>query len=823
MIYLCAISAGIFSVAFYTVLPSMQFYLGLFSGISLSWVAVECSSLRIKGFIKSTLCLALLLGFGSAWGVFCAYGVMSHQLPDTLDRHDFLVTGTVSKVLKADKIRTNFSVIVHSAYDMEGANNSIPLKKILLNDYSSMAKKGLLDIQEGDRWQLVVRLKRPRGTLNPGGFDYQSWLLQSGYSATGYVKSNPLNIKQYGHSVGVIQTALLYVSDLRAKIRYAIIKSDLSELGGAILVALTVGDRTQIRPWWESLAKLGIVHLLVISGLHVGLIAGVGFVFASIVVKALATLNKAFSVMDNPHSFFRFLPPIFALLVAAGYSLLAGFTLPTQRALIAIAVVMLGKLLYRRITPWACVAWTLLIIATLQPLAILSAGFWLTFTAVITLVGWFYPWASSDKNFRKKRVVTAQLALLSLMSLPLLLFLGRISWLSPFINAMAIPLVSMLTVPLALLGVVFLVFSESIAQSIWTLADWSTAPIQWLLDVIPKSYGFLFLPVVMDWKILAALLMACLAVLLPIPKVYKLVSIVPLCLALLAPNAGVNLRLTVLDVGQGLAAVVELGDKTLIYDSGPRYSETFDAGSGIIIPYLRSRARRSVDHIVISHEDSDHSGGAMSLIDTLGASSVLVGPGFVDRLDNYIQETPHSPLKYSQCLAGQRWSWSSSSGQVNSEEIGSAKFEVIWPTKDGPKEGNNSSCVLQITWRDTLILLTGDIEARAERRIIKEKLIEGINVSVLLAPHHGSKTSSSDQFLNVLKPKDVVFSSGHRHHFGHPHHEVVKRYEKLGTRIWKTAEQGAVTFSWNEHGILDISSARDQRFPDCLTCGAWWR
>ena len=561
MIYLCAISIGIFSVAFYTVLPSIQFYLVWFTGISLSWVAIEFSPLRIKRCIKFTLYFGLLLGVGSAYGVYCAHGVMSHQLPDALDRHDFLVTGTVSKVLKADEVRTNFSVIVDSADNMDGTNNSIPLDKILLNDYSSMAKTGLLDIQEGDRWQLVVRLKRPRGTLNPGSFDYQSWLLQSGYSATGYVKSNPLNIKQYGHNVGVIQTTLLYVSDLRANIRYAIIKSDLSELGGAILVALTVGDRTQIRPWWESLAKLGIVHLLVISGLHVGLIAGVAFVCASIVVKALAALNKAFPMVNNSHSLFRFVPPMFALLVAAGYSLLAGFTLPTQRALIAIAVVMLGKLLYRRITPWACVALTLLIIAILQPLAILSAGFWLTFTAVITLVGWFYPWVSSDKNFRKKRVITAQLALLSLMSLPLLLFLGRISWLSPFINALAIPIVSMLTVPLALLGVVFLVFSERIAQSIWTLADWSTAPIQWLLDVIPESYGFLFLPVVMDWKILAALFMACLTVLLPIPKVYKLVSIIPLCLALLEPNAEVNLRLTVLDVGQGLGAVIELGDK----------------------------------------------------------------------------------------------------------------------------------------------------------------------------------------------------------------------------------------------------------------------
>jgi competence protein ComEC len=463
------------------------------------------------------------------------------------------------------------------------------------------------------------------------------------------------------------------------------------------------------------------------------------------------------------------------------------------------------------------------IIAILQPLAILSAGFWLTFTAVITLVGWFYPWVSSDNNFRKKRVITAQLALLSLMSLPLLLFLGRISWLSPFSNAMAIPLVSMLTVPLALLGIVFLVFSEPIAQSIWTLADWSTVPIQWLLKVIPESQGFLFLPVVMDWKVLAALLMACLVVLLPIPKVYKLAAIAPLCLSLWAPNAELNLRFTVLDVGQGLSAVVELENKTLIYDSGPQYSETFDASSGIIIPYLRSRARRSVDDFVISHEDTDHSGGAVSLMNTLKVSSVIVGPGFVDRLDNYSQETPNRSLEYAQCLAGQSWVWESSSGHGDSGDSDNAQFDVIWPSKDGPKEGNNSSCVLQITWRDTTILLTGDIEASAERRIIKEKLIENTNVSVLIAPHHGSKTSSTHQFVNMVRPKHVVFSSGHRHHFGHPHSDVVRRYKAIGARIWKTAEHGAVTFSWNQYGILDISSARDQRFPDCLTCGVWWR
>ena len=825
MIYLLVISTGIFSVAVYPVLPRIDVYFLWLSSVSIIWLFVERFKLPIHRFVKIIFRFGLLFGWGSAWawGIYCALGVLSHQLPDALDRQDFLVSGTVAQVLKTDKVRTNFVVIVDSVIEMANPNNAVYLEKILLNEYSSINKEGRLDIQEGDHWQLVTRLKRPRGMLNPGGFDYQSWLVQTGYSATGYVRHHKANQKQPNYIIALNDGIVSEVNKIRSGIKQAIIDSELSELGRAILIALTVGDRGQIRPWWQRLSRLGIVHLLVISGLHIGLIAGAGFMLGSMVSKSLIFLSQMLPLGTANHFFLRLLRPSCAVIIATGYSLLAGFTLPTQRALIAILVVMLASLVYRRITPWVCLAWTLLIIAIMQPLAVLSAGFWLSFTAVATLIGWFYPWASSDKTFRVKRTLTAQLALLGLMSLPLIVFIGRISWLSPLVNILVIPLVSLLTVPLALFGVVGLVISESLAHVFWVLADWSILPIQWLLDIIPISYGFLSLPMILDWTVIVAIFMVCVAALSPIPKVYKTVCLIPLALALLAPNQDTNLQVTVLDIGQGLAVVVERGDKVLLYDAGPRYSESFDAGAGIIVPYLHSRGRRSVDKVIISHEDSDHSGGAIAVINSLTPSALLVGPGFVGDLDNYSQATNRASLPCAPCAAGEKWFWPSNNNNASDEYSDRVDFEIVWPTQDGPKDGNNSSCVLQITWRDQTVLLTGDIEALAERRIVADNLIEAANLSLVIAPHHGSKTSSTAQFVRAVMPKDVIFSSGHRHYFGHPHADVVTRYSAVGSQLWKTAERGAISFIWSQDGDLRITSVRDQRFPECLRCNVWWR
>ena len=327
----------------------------------------------------------------------------------------------------------------------------------------------------------------------------------------------------------------------------------------------------------------------------------------------------------------------------------------------------------------------------------------------------------------------------------------------------------------------------------------------------------------LDWTVIVAIFMVCVAALSPIPKVYKTVCLIPLASALLAPNQDTNLQVTVLDVGQGLAVVVERGDKVLLYDAGPRYSESFDAGAGIIVPYLHSRGRRSVDKVIISHEDSDHSGGAIAVINSLTPSALLVGPGFVGDLDNYSQATNRASLPYAPCAAGEKWFWPSNNNNASDEYSDRVDFEIVWPTQDGPKDGNNSSCVLQITWRDQTVLLTGDIEALAERRIVADNLIEAANLSLVIAPHHGSKTSSTAQFVRAVTPKDVIFSSGHRHHFGHPHADVVARYSAVGSQLWKTAEQGAISFIWSQDGDLRITAVRDQRFPECLRCNVWWR
>ena len=218
------------------------YFVGL-SSLSLIWLLVERFKLPIHGFVKTIFRFSLLFGWGSAWGFYCAHSVLSHQLPDGLDRHDFLVSGTVAQILKTDKVRTNFVVIVDSAAELANPKNIVHLEKLLLNEYSSINKKGRLDIQEGDHWQFVARLKRPRGMFNPGGFDYQSWLVQSGYSATGYVRHNAANRKNHNYPISLYNSVLLGVNKIRSGIRRAIIKSETSELGRAILIALTVGDR----------------------------------------------------------------------------------------------------------------------------------------------------------------------------------------------------------------------------------------------------------------------------------------------------------------------------------------------------------------------------------------------------------------------------------------------------------------------------------------------------------------------------------------------------------------------------------------------------
>lgn len=311
-------------------------------------------SIGFKGSARKTVFILLLFVCGICWAVFMANRQLHFQLPDHLDKRDFIVTGIVSSLIDSNDRRSRFSLDVSSATLVSDASQVVPLRSLLLSWYP--IDGAALHLAPGERWQLVVRLRRPRGMRNPGAFDYQSWLIQQGYSATGYVRQADKAL--------LLEPTVYSVNYYRSQIRRAINTSGLSEIGSAVLVALSSGDKQKISAHWDDLARLGIVHLLVISGLHIGLVGAMGFFIGTVLGRGMLPLHRRLPAFTC--GMVRYAGPVAAMLLAGGYSLLAGFSLPTQRALIGVVVVMLSKLIFRRIAPFACMVWALVLIAISQ-------------------------------------------------------------------------------------------------------------------------------------------------------------------------------------------------------------------------------------------------------------------------------------------------------------------------------------------------------------------------------------------------------------------------------------------------------------------------
>ena len=806
MSYLLMFSLGIFSTAWWPTLPTLGFIFSLMLCSLPLWFAAK---------LRPLLCALL----GILWGLLSAQLLVKESLPPAFDGEDILLTGTIVGLVDSNAKRSRFAFYVDSAqiYNQSAKNDgaslnsaesadNIGVKKILISWYG---KKGL---RPGDRWQFVARLRQPRGFVNPRAFDYQLWLIQQGYGATGYVRAaegaNRLENKPILSLHSLFLAPSVMASQLRSTLRKRIEYTALSVRGKAVILALTIGDKQQLAPWWPDLARMGIVHLLVISGLHIGLIALLGSPIGSglnrLAILCKYILYRAGVCSSFPRSL-SWVAPLCGLLAAFLYSLLAGFSLPTQRALIAVAVIVAAKLCYRMIAPLLCMTWALLLIAISQPLAVLSAGFWLSFTAVGLLIWWFSPWHVIHSHSRLRvsvwrRAVSAQLALLVAMSVPLFLFLGKVSWLAPMVNLVAIPWISFVTVPLSLLGA--LVPSTWLAEMLWLWADWSVVALWWLLDAVPQQLGFIALPVAISPLVITTVVLAGLSLLLPKGLAVRWPGIVPLALLLLFRNPSIPLRMTILDVGQGLAITVNTQNHTLVYDTAVEYSKQFSAGSGIIAPYLRQQGRNLIHTTIISHEDADHSGGFASLQKLLPSRRLLVGPA-VAYPDAVIGDS-----RFALCSAGQKWVWDT------------IQFEIL-VADNRPDQGNNSSCVLLISFVDSTgrpvnILLPGDIERSGELALLENGLLDDAALDILVAPHHGSKTSSTAAFVRRLAPRHVVFSAGYRHQFGHPHSSVVDRYRAIGSKLWHTGEQGAITFHWSLDGVMQVSAARN-------TQRRWWR
>jgi len=689
-----------------------------------------------------------VLGF--FWAALRAEAVLGTQLDISLERRTLLVEGTVldlPRQLPGGRIRFPFHVERLDA----GAGWVDFGARVRLSWYETAAVPA-----PGERWQLAVRLKRPHGFANPGGFDYERWLFQQRIRATGYVRKDARNQRIAAGEVSVI-------SGLRQ--RLMAYHNGLDEGGTALSLvrALTIGDRSAIAPeQWDRLRATGTSHLMAISGLHISLVAAMVFWLASHVWSRFARLTERIPA--------RKAAAMCALAAALLYALLAGFSIPTRRAVIMVGVLMLavasGR--YASLLQVLCLA----VFATLliDPLSVLAAGWWLSFWAV-TVIAWFVAGRIGRESLAQKWIFMHVVLAISMAPL-LLVFFQQASLIAPLANVIAVPWVGMLVVPLAMLGTLLFTVSEAAAGLLFMLSGWLLDIIwPWLDWLAGLEFAAWNQHQPGPWTLLPALAgLALLFVPRGIPGRWPgVLLLLPLfAVTPLQPDPGAA-RITLLDVGQGLAAVVQTRHHTLVYDTGPGFGPAFDTGRSVLVPFLRQQGVRTLDMLVISHGDNDHIGGADSLLHAYPAARIV---------SSVPEKLPDNAA--SHCRQGQRWRWDG------------VEFLMLHPGSEAGLAGNNASCVLRVQAAGgDRLLLTGDIESAAEHRLLRSHA-DALPADVLVVPHHGSKTSSLPEFVRAVAPDIAVFPAGHLNRFRFPDRHVVARYAAAGTTLYQTGESGAV-------------------------------
>ncbi len=737
------------------------------AGVALALPALRWRSAWPARVLGVLACLAL----GFSWAAWRADIRLADALPSAWEGRDIEVVGVVAALPQDFSQGSRFEFAVEKVLT---ATAEVP-ERIMLSWYQGQRDGEEFvrqPLRPGERWQLTVRLKRPHGNANPNGFDYEAWLLERNIRATGYVRPAPAQ-----RLAAMVWRPDYVVERLRHQVRasfVAMLPAAEFPLAG-VLVALAVGDQRAIQgDLWTTFNRTGTTHLMSISGLHVTMVAALFALLAGAIWRRVPAL-----ALRLPAQKAALLAGCLAALV---YTLLAGFAVPAQRTLYMLLVAALAMSSGRIVAPSRTLCLALAVVLLIDPWAVLAAGFWLSFGAVGALlyVGSATIGEGGGWRARLRSWGVVQWAA-TLASLPvLLLVFQQFSLVSPLANAVAIPLVSFVVTPLALLAAII---------PWWPIAALAHLVLGWLM---------LFLEWCAAWPVwqapappLWAAVVAALGVavcLLPRGMPGRLLGVFLLLPALFWPverPAEGEAWVTVLDVGQGLAAVVRTRDHALIYDPGPLYSAESDAGQRVVVPYLRALGIARVDVLMVTHRDSDHAGGATSVKSALAVDRIYASTG----------EAGAEP-----CRAGQRWTW---------DGVG---MTVLHPTDEDygeQRKSNNLSCVLRIEAGGKRLLLTSDIEARDEAALLARDA-GALAADVLLVPHHGSRTSSTPEFIAAVAPQDAVIPVGYRNRFGHPKAEVLERYEAGGIRVWRTDRDGALRLRLAPDGV-DVSAWRDER------------
>ena len=682
----------------------------------------------------------------------------------------------------------------------------------------------------GQHWQLTVRLKRPHGLLNPGAFDSELRALEEGIAATGYVRASRDPAWPNQRLAGRSLRPGPAIEAARTVLRDAILAALAGERADAagVVAALSIGDQAAIPgAWWETFNRTGVGHLMSISGLHITMLAGMA---GGLARRALRhpRIGRPALLEHCPADRLKW---AFALAVAFVYSALAGWGIPAQRTCWMLAVAGLAMLGGRSQSLARVLALSAAVVTLLDPWAPMSAGFWLSFASVGAIV-WYgsqeirheaprherarqepagnaptWPRPAALARARSKlaamlvdAVRTQWAATLSLLPLGALFF-SSFSLVGPIANAFAIPLVSIVITPLALLGTALLLPLPALGAVVLGAVCTATG---WLLDALVPLAEPRFAIAVLhspDWPATAAAAGGIAALLAPFrlpgrPAAFA--ALLPLFAQADAVPAPGSLVVTALDVGQGAAILVETPSGRLLFDTGPRYGGDSEAGARVLVPWLRSRGIERLEAVVVSHADDDHAGGS---------ASVLAGM----RVDWIASPLPdeHPALAGAaaryRCWRGDRWRW------------GEVSFEFLHPgperTTAQKSSTNATSCVLRVASPAGVVLLTGDIEA-AQERFLVEKLDAGwLRADLLVAPHHGSNGSSSMPFLRAVSPRIAIAQAGYRNRFGHPGDKARVRYEAAGIELLRTDRDGAVSVTLRGPGRAPEVSRlrRDER------------
>jgi len=714
---------------------------------------------------------ALALG-AFAWTAWRADLAMQARLPHALEKQDILVTGVVTDLPQAQDGSTRFDFdVAHAAFH----GHAVPVQGHVRLSWYASRQHAPPAIAPCTTWRLTVRMKRPHGLVNPGGMDFERSALQKGIIATGYVREDPAN-------------ALLgegaCVDGLRARIAAAIGAALPDDVHAArLLRALSVGDERALDEHdWQVVRATGISHLIAISGFHVGLAA----VFGAWLVRLAWWLFPSLGL--------RLARPLaeaaVAFPAALAYGALAGFGLPTTRTLLMIAAVAGWRLLRRGGGFGEGFGLALAAILVVDPLSVLSAGFWLSFAGV-ALLAWTLARDSGWRGHLKEIGLAPLLMTLALLPLTVWFF-GQASLVAPLANLVAVPFVSFVIVPIDLAACALL-FAWPWAGRLLLHACAHLVDALWwiLLHLSAWPAAMQYLP----QTSLLAFVLACIgAVWLLAPRgvparALGALALLPLCWPHTTLPDGGAFRATVIDVGQGLSVLVRTRSHALLVDAGARYPSGFDLGEAAVVPTLHALGVTHLDRLIISHGDNDHSGGAVSVLSAYPGTPVWGG------------EPARGPVPMRQCDAGQHWRWDG------------VDFRMLRPPVPVTIQGNDAGCVLLVSGGGGRLLLPADTSSKVEPDIAGA-VPPGLPL-VLMVPHHGSKTSSSPEYLQVLHPKLAIASTGYLNGYHHPAPEIIARYAGLGIPLLNTPDTGAVRIAFPDRDpprILSEGRHRQARY-----------